>query len=74
MLQPIFDDNRNGKIEKEEFFAAVSAPELTPDSDEEEKDAKKTKAAEPKAAKPKAAEPKAAEPKAAAAKTTEVSK
>ena len=59
VLQPIFDDNRNGKIEKEEFFAAVSAPELTPDSDEEEKDAKKTKAAEPKAA---------------AAKTTEVSK
>lgn len=36
VLMPIFDDNRNHRIEKEEFFAAVSAPELTSDSEGEE--------------------------------------
>jgi hypothetical protein len=38
VLLPIFDDNRNGRIERDEFYAAVNVPELTSDSDDADED------------------------------------
>jgi Ca2+-binding EF-hand superfamily protein len=48
VLMPVFDDNRNHRIERDEFYAAVNAPDLTPDDDVEEGEINKKE--EPKAA------------------------
>jgi len=33
VLQPVFDDNRDNRITREEFLTAVCAPELQEDDD-----------------------------------------
>ena len=70
VLMPIIDDNRNHRIEKEEFMSAFAAPELTPDIEETKEEPKKAdpkKATDAKTADKTAvkAEPKKAESKAA---------